>query len=175
MPNAINAASGTTGVTAKANAQTIKATTTTVIGASATAALVINGVSMSIALDQNDTAQDTRNNVAKEINKYTGLSGVTASDNGSGGLSLTAADGRNVSAWFGNASATAANFGLGGATIAGTNTAYTVLGVADTTNIATDNVQTAYASVRFESAKTIGAAAGSLAFGSTSNFGNLGF
>lgn len=175
IANAINASSDTTGVTAKANAQTIKATTTTVIGTTATAALVINGVSMNIALDQNDTAQDTRNNVAKEINKYNGLSGVSAADNGSGGLSLTAADGRNVSVWFDNASATAANFGLGGATVAGTNTAYTVLGVADTTNISADNVQTSYATLRLESAKTINAAAGSLAFGTTSNFGSLGF
>jgi flagellin len=175
IANAINASSPVTGVTAKANAQTIKATTTTVIGTSATAALVINGVSMNIALDQNDTAQDTRNNVAREINKYTGLSGVSAADNGAGGLSLTAADGRNVSVWFDNASAVAANFGLGGATIAGTNTAYTALGVADTTNISADNVQTAYATVRLESAKTINAAAGSLAFGTASNFGNLGF
>jgi flagellin len=175
IANAINASSDKTGVTATANAQTIKATTTTVIGTTATAALVINGVSMNITLDQNDSAQDTRNKVAKEINKYSGLSGVSAIDNGSGGLSLTAADGRNVSVWFDNASATAANFGLGSTTIAGTNTSYTVLGVADTTNIATDNVETAYATVRLESAKTIDAAAGSLAFGATSNFGSLGF
>jgi flagellin len=175
IANAINASSAATGVTAKANALTIDGTTTTVIGTSATATLVINGVSMDIALDQNDTAQDTRANVAKEINKFSGLTGVTASDNGRGGLSLTAADGRNVSAWVDSGEATAANFGLGGATINGTNTSYTVLGVADPTNIAADNVQTAYSTVRLESSKAINVTAGSLAFGSASNFGNLGF
>ena len=175
IANAINASSDQTGVTAKANALTIDGTTTTVIGTSATATLVINGVSMDIALDQTDTAQATRANVAKEINKFSGLTGVEAKDNGRGGLSLTAADGRNVSAWLDTAEASAANFGLAGATINGTNTAYTVLAVADPTNISGDNVQTAYATVRLESAKAINVAAGSLAFGAASNFGTLGF
>ena len=175
IANAINASTATTGVTAKAASQTIAATTTSVIGTTASAALVINGVSFNVTLDQNDTAQATRDNVAKEINKYSGLSGVTAADNGKGGLSLTAADGRNVSVWFDNASATAANFGLGGATVQGTGTAYTVLGVADTTNISADNVQTAYAKVTLSSAKSIDVAAGSLAYGTASNFTKLGF
>lgn len=175
IANAINASSDKTGVTAHANAQTIAATTTTVIGTSATATLVINGVSMDIALDAADTAQDTRANVAKEINKYSGLTGVEAKDNGRGGLSLTAADGRNVSAWLDSDEGSAANFGLGGATIAGTNTAYTVVGVADPTDVSAAAVQTAYSTVRLESAKTINVAAGSLAYGTASNFGTLGF
>ena len=175
IANAINASTGTTGVTAKANALTIDATTTTVIGANATATLVINGVSMDIALDAADTAQDTRANVAKEINKFSGLTGVQATDNGRGGLSLTAADGRNVSVWLDSDEASAANFGLAGATINGTNTAYTAVATTDPTNIAAVAVQTAYATVRLESAKTINVAAGSLAFGSASNFGTLGF
>lgn len=175
IANAINASSDKTGVTAHANAQTIAATTTTVIGASATATLVINGVSMDIALDATDTAQDTRANVAKEINKFSGLTGVEAKDNGRGGLSLTAADGRNVSVWLDSDEGAAANFGLGGATIAGTNTVYSVVGVTDPTDVSAATVQTAYATVRLESAKTINVAAGSLAFGSASNFGALGF
>jgi flagellin len=175
IANAINASSDLTGVTAKANALTIDGTTTTVIAASATATLVINGVSMDIALDQNDTAQDTRANVAKEINKFSGLTGVEATDNGRGGLSLTAADGRNVSVWFDSDEAAAANFGLAGATINGTNTAYTALGVTDPTDVSAANVQTAYATVRLESAKGISVAAGSLAYGTASNFTNLGF
>ena len=175
IANAINASTGTTGVTAKANALTIDATTTTVIGANATATLVINGVSMDITLDAADTAQDTRANVAKEINKFSGLTGVQATDNGRGGLSLTAADGRNVSVWLDSDEASAANFGLAGATINGTNTAYTAVATTDPTNIAAVAVQTAYATVRLESAKTINVAAGSLAFGTASNFGTLGF
>ena len=72
IANAVNASSDQTGVTAKANSLTLAATTTTVIAATATATLVINGVSLDITLDQNDSAQATRDNVAKEINKYSG-------------------------------------------------------------------------------------------------------
>lgn len=175
IANAINASSDLTGVTAKANALTIDGTTTTVIGTSAIATLVINGVSMDIALDQNDSAQDTRANVASEINRFSGLTGVEATDNGRGGLSLTAADGRNVSVWFDSDEAAAANFGLAGATINGTNTAYTAVGVTDPTDVSAASVQTAYSTVRLESARGIGVAAGSLAYGTASNFGSLGF
>jgi flagellin len=130
---------------------------------------------MDIALDQNDSAQGTRTNVAREINRFAGLTGVEAVDNGRGGLSLTAADGRNVSVWFDSDEAAAANFGLAGATINGTNIAYTALGVTDPTDVSAADVQTAYATVRLESAKGIGVAAGSLAYGTASNFGSLGF
>ncbi len=175
VANAINATSAETGVTAKANALTLSSTTTTAIAATATATLAINGVSMDITLDQNDSAQATRDNVAKEINKYTGLTGVAASDNGRGGLDLTAADGRNVSVYFDTAEATAANFGLAGTTVKGSGTAYTAVGVADPTSIAGDAVQTAYSTVSLQSAKGIDVAAGSLAYGTASNFTKLGF
>lgn len=175
IASAINASSGTTGVTAKANALTLTSSTTTVIGTTATATLVINGVSMDVTLDQNDSAQATRDNVAKEINKYSGLSGVTAKDNGRGGLELTAADGRNISVWNDSDEATAANFGLGGVTVQGTGTAYTVVGVTDPTDVSAAAVQTAYATVALSSSKGIEVEAGSLAFGTASNFTRLGF
>ncbi|MEY2884916.1 MAG: hypothetical protein RL490_2640, partial [Pseudomonadota bacterium] len=175
IANAINASSDKTGVTATANALTIASTTTTVIGTTATATLGINGVNIDITLDQNDSAQATRDNVAKEINKYSGLTGVAASDNGRGGLDLTAADGRNISVYFDTAEASAANFGLAGATIKGTNTSYTALGVADPTDLSAASVNTAYATVKLTSAKGIDVAAGSLAFGTASNFTRLGF
>ena len=66
IANAINAASDQTGVTAKANSQTIQSTTTTVIGTTATATLGINGTLIDITLDQNHTAQQTRDNVARK-------------------------------------------------------------------------------------------------------------
>lgn len=175
IANAINSASEQTGVTAKANSQTIQSTTTTVIGTTATATLGINGTLIDITLDQNHTAQQTRDNVAKEINKYSGLTGVTAKDNGLGGLDLTAEDGRNISVYFDSDEAAAANFGLGGASIKGTGTSYSVVGVTDPTDLSASAVQTAYATVKLESAKMIDVRAGSLAFGATSNFGNLGF
>ena len=175
IANAINAASEQTGVTAKANSQTIQSTTTTVIGATATATLGINGTLIDITLDATHTAQQTRDNVAKEINKYTGMTGVTAKDNGLGGLDLTAEDGRNISVYFDSDEATAANLGLGGATIKGTNTAYTVVGVTDPAAPGAAAIETAYASVRLESDSAIDVRAGSLAFGAASNFTNLGF
>jgi flagellin len=172
---AINESSAQTGVTAQARALTLDATTTTVIGADATATLVINGVSMDIALEAADSAQQTRENVASVINNYAGSTGVTAVDNGRGGLSLTAADGRNISVWFDSDEAAAANFGLGGVTIAGTGTSYTVTGVTDPTSIGAATVNTAYAQVTLSSSSAIEVRAGSQGFASASNFTNLGF
>ena len=137
----------------------------------------INGVTIDITLASADSAQETRDNVAKEINKYTGLTGVTASDNGKGGLALTAADGRNVSVAFETATGTtAANFGLGGASIRGTGTAYTVVTAVDVdAPTVAEAAQTAYATVSLSSSKGIDVEAGSLGFGTASNFTALGF
>lgn len=172
---AINASSAETGVTATAAPTQIDATSTTVIGASATATLVINGVSMDIALSATDSAQQTRENVANVINNNSGSTGVTAVDNGRGGLSLTAADGRNISVWFDSDEAAAANFGLASATIAGTGTAYTVTGVTDPTSIGAATVNTAYSQVTLSSSKAIDIRAGSQGFATASNFTALGF
>lgn len=172
---AINESSAQTGVTASARALTIEATTTSVIAADATATLVINGVSMDISLRAGDSAQQTRENVAAVINNFSGSTGVTAADNGRGGLSLTAADGRNVAVWFDTAEATAANFGLDAATISGTGTAYVALGVADPLDVSADAVNTAYAQVTLSSSKSIDVRAGSQGFAAGSNFTNLGF
>ena len=174
---AINASTADTGVTAKANSLTLDgAAPTTVIGTTATATLAVNGVQVSITLDQNATAQATRENVAREINKYTGLTGVEASDNGKGGLSLTAADGRNIAVAFDSVhAASAANFGLGSVTVRGTNAAYTVVGLADTTDFSADTVNTAYATISLTSSKGIDVAAGSLSYAASSNFSKLGF
>ena len=172
---AINESTAQTGVSAKAASLTLVGSTTTVIAADATATLVINGVSMDIALSAGATAQETRETVASAINNYSGATGVTAVDNGLGGLSLTAADGRNVAVWFDSDEAAAANFGLGGVTVAGTGTAYTVTGVTDPTDVSAATVNTAYAQVVLESASAIDLRAGSQGFGATSNFTALGF
>ena len=89
---AINKATGTTGVTATAapNVVTGSAYTAT---AGAGKSLSLNGVT--IALDTLTTSS-TRSDVATLINSKTGETGVVAVDNGSG-LTLTAADGRNIS------------------------------------------------------------------------------
>lgn len=172
---AINSSSATSGVTAKANELKLQASTTATTATSASATLVINGVSFDVSLSASDSANQRRENVAREINKYSGLHGITATDEGNGGLSLIAADGRNVSVWFDSDEATAAELGLGGVTIAGTNTAYSVVGVTDPTDVSAASVNTAYASVTLSSAKAIEVTAGSAVFSATSNFTRLGF
>ncbi len=173
---AINASSADTGVVATARSLTLDGSApTTVIAASTATTLAINGVQIAITLNQTDSAQGTRENVAREINKYTGLTGVSASDSGKGGLSLTAADGRNIAVAFDNASAVAANFGLGNVTVRGTGTAYTAVGLADTTDFSADTVQTAYSTVALSSSKSIDVEAGTLGFAASSNFTRLGF
>lgn len=172
---AINESSAQTGVTATARALTIDATGTTVISADTTTSLYINGVAIAVSLRATDSAQQTRENVATAINNFAGTTGVTAMDNGRGGLSLTAADGRNISVWFDSDDAAAANFGLASATVAGTGAAYTVTGVSDPTDISAATVNTAYAQVTLSSARAIDVRAGSQGFGAGSNFAALGF
>ncbi len=173
---AINSASEQTGVTAKANSLTIDgAAPTTVVTATTTTNLALNGVEIEVTLDQTHSAQETRENVIGAINKFSGLTGVVASDSGKGGISLTAADGRNISVAVDSDDAVAANFGLGAATIRGTGTSYTVAGITDTAVFSGDTVQTAYATVSLSSSKGIKVEAGTQAFGTSSNFTRLGF
>jgi flagellin len=164
---AINAASDQTGVTAVANGVTLSSTTTaTTLGGAAT--LNINGIDITVeGLAATDTAQARREKVAAAINNSTGMTGVVASDNGLGGLDLTAADGRNLFV-ANTGTATTAELGLGGTTVKGSGNAYTVA----TTAAA---AQTAYGTVRLEAATAIDVRAGSQAFGAASNFTALGF
>ena len=87
---AINAKTALTGVTAKAEATTVQGT---VFVASANdKTLRINGVGVFITAAQSAT----RGGIVTEINRVSGQTGVVATDNGRG-LTLEAADGRNVS------------------------------------------------------------------------------
>ncbi|MFA7440904.1 MAG: flagellin [Sphingomonadaceae bacterium] len=161
---AINASSELTGVTAKAAELTIEGSDTTMgVGANV---VTINGVAVTVAdMAATDTAQQRREKVVTAINNYSGSTGVVASDNGKGGVSLTAADGRNVSV----AAATASDFGLGTAKVAGTaGTTYTVAATAA-------GAETAYASVTLQSAKGIEVRAGSQGFDAGASFTDLGF
>ncbi len=88
---AINKKSDATGVTAKAEANVVVGTSFTAV-ASTDAILTLNGVAISLVT----TASTTRGDVATEINNFSGQTGVVASDNGRG-LTMTAADGRNIS------------------------------------------------------------------------------
>jgi len=98
---AINKSTASTGVTATASPNVVTGTNfSTTVGGSAVGiatiqagALYVNGVTVSLA---SLNAGYTRGDVATLINGQQGVTGVAATDNGRG-LTLTAADGRNIS------------------------------------------------------------------------------
>jgi len=150
---AINAASGSTGVTAKAEANVIKGTSFTMATASPAASIYINGVEFTHtggAL----TASSTRQDAADYLNTKSGQTGVVATDNGVG-LTLTAADGRNVS--IAGAAADITAYGILSTAAAGASAA---------------SAATTYAKVTLSSDKQFTVESGSDGNGS---FGKLGF
>jgi flagellin len=117
MANAINTHTPETGVRAVANPVVLKGNSTTTgstqlktydaapntvkavnepVGIQS---LYLNGTEIKIEFKKDDTPAERRINLVKAINTYSGTHGIVASDNGKG-LSLDAADGRNVSVWY---------------------------------------------------------------------------
>jgi flagellin len=168
---AINASTQLTGVTATANpVVTAGTTTTTATGATGVRSLFVNGVNVQVTLASTDSASQRRLNVLTAVNAQTGQHGVTASDTGNGGLTLTTSDGRNLSVWYDTTGTTvAANFGLGNGTA-------DVPGVAGIANaIATTAAPTMYGTVSMLSDKAINLAPGANGFGTSGDFSALGF
>ena len=91
---AINEASGTTGVTATANATDAAAGAAVGAGDLAAGELVINGVD--IGAVSGVAAGDSGGNLAAAINARSSATGVTAEVDSAGELQLTAEDGRNI-------------------------------------------------------------------------------
>ncbi|MGJ8690355.1 MAG: flagellin [Gammaproteobacteria bacterium] len=111
----INRATGSTGVTATANATSVVGGASTAGTAGESGALTVNGIEVTLTVQAN--ADANRASAVSQINAVAGQTGVIAEDNGSG-LTLTAADGRNISLAFDtNGGAEAANFGLGGSNV----------------------------------------------------------
>ncbi|MCV6621544.1 MAG: flagellin [Cellvibrionaceae bacterium] len=121
---AINKSTGETGVTAEVNATEFVGGSTTAAPASSgagatgnTGAVWVNGVEVDLTVQAD--AGSSRAHALEQINKVSGQTGVTATDNGES-LTLTAADGRNIVLAFDTNAAdasggvTAANFGLNG-------------------------------------------------------------
>ncbi len=138
---AFNAVSGQTGVTATAGATTVTgaaATTNTAITGAAGDSLYVNGVNIgAVAAATNDI--ETGNNVSAAINAVSNQTGVTATfSTTTGAISLTAADGRNISL-MADGAATAAKTGLTAATysaagiIGAASTDFTALAAGDLT------------------------------------------
>lgn len=94
---AINAVSGQSNVTATANSNSITGTAATAYTAIAADTFSINGVNVG-AIAAGTTAAGQGANAAAAINQVAALSGVTAAaDATTGALTLTAADGRDIS------------------------------------------------------------------------------
>jgi flagellin len=117
---AINKKTAQTGVVAKAEANVIVGTGFQAAARSA-ATLQLNGTAISIVT----TTSTTRGDLVTTLNKFTGQTGVVASDNGSG-LTLTATDGRNISmAYGGDTAALITDLGILAGTAVVTQTAAT--------------------------------------------------
>jgi len=92
--------SGIAGLTATANATTVAAGTSTATGGATagTAIVTLNGIAINVAVTTN-LATDRANTVAA-LNAQSSVTGVVASDTGTG-VQLVAADGRNVTVAYG--------------------------------------------------------------------------
>jgi len=154
---AINAKTSLTGVTAKAEPTTIVGTSFT--GTATAKTLFLNNVSISLA-----TTDITVTSIANKINAVTGQTGVIATDNGRG-MTLTAADGRNISVSLLFASAT----DTGGVNV-GINSNITATSVSSSATAAL--ATTTYANVTLNSDTSFTVEGGS---DGNTNFEKLGF
>ena len=108
---AINAVSGTSGVTASVGATTLAGTTATTFTALSAGDILINGVDIG-ALTSAASATERASQVAAAVNAKTSQTGVTATFSATG-VVLNAADGRNVTVTAaGNANAYDTNTGI---------------------------------------------------------------
>jgi flagellin len=114
---AINKKTKDSGVSATANPASITANNTSIDPyRDIQTDLYINGVKVSLSLRKDQTPEQRRQYVVDSINVQTNGAlghGTVAADNGSGGITLSTKDGRNLSVWYNEEVATGADFGLG--------------------------------------------------------------
>jgi flagellin-like hook-associated protein FlgL len=113
----------------------------------------------------NQTESERRSAVVAAIHFNAGLTGVDAVDNGNGGISIKAVDGRNVSVWFDSNKVNAGSFGLGRGNATNTPEGLTAIAGGD---INSTNAATVYASVTLQSDKSIRVESGNNGVGGTS-------
>lgn len=126
---AINASSAETGVTAIVNTNTVAGSDMT--AAAASGSITINGTAISVTTTGD--AASSRSAVVEAINAKSAQTGVTATDTGDDdkGVTLTSADGRNITTSF--TTVTAASTGIAAAaTYTG---GYTLVGDSDVSTI----------------------------------------
>jgi flagellin len=75
--------------------------------------LYVNGEKVSLSLSASHTQSQRRQYVMESINAGSTVHGVVAGDSGTGGLTLTTPDGRNLSVWYDSTSVQGSDFGLG--------------------------------------------------------------
>jgi flagellin len=113
IAQAINTQTAATGVTALANPATLVGSKTVVdTTQSIQTILYVNGTEIELNLTPTQTADQRRQYVIDTINAKTLTHGVTAGDPGTGGLSLSTVDGRNLSVWYNTHDVTASDLGL---------------------------------------------------------------
>jgi flagellin len=171
---AINDSSKMTGVTAKAIPVSVQGTVTNrdKPTSDGTYSLFINGVNVQVDMTTTQTDSQRRSAVVAAVHENMGLTGVDAVDNGNGGVTLKAVDGRNVSIWFDSDKVNAGAFGLGYGT--SNNNPPGVSGISGASPTST-TASTAYASLSLESAKAITVEPGDNGFTTDGDFKNLGF
>jgi len=178
---AINASTAKTGVTAvpvpskisgDVTSTALPSAATLAATADSTVSLFINGKNIPIVMSTTQTEAERRTTVVNAITANAGLTGVGAVDNGNGGVTLQAVDGRNVSVWFDSDKVNAGSFGLGSGTV--TNTPDGLSAIAGG-NINSTSAATIYASVSLQSDKAIKVEPGNNGFTEQANFSNLGF
>ena len=113
MAAAINQVASTSGVYASVNSNIVVGTG---FVAGAVSSVYLNGVTIAASLSTSSTITD----VVTLLNTYTGRTGVTATNNGSG-VTLTASDGRNIS--IGTNTGTGAAIGISGMSASATSAA----------------------------------------------------
>jgi flagellin len=178
---AINVSTAKTGVTAvpvpvkiKGDVTDTGLPTSATLSATAdsTVSLYINGKNIPVVMSTTQTEAERRAAVVTAIHANAGLTAVDAYDNGNGGVTLAALDGRNVSIWFDSGKVTAGSFGLGEGTESNTPNGVTAVAGG---NINTTSAATLYASVALQSEKAIKVEPGNNGFNEDANFVNLGF
>jgi hypothetical protein len=172
---AINASTVQTGVTAVPVPAKIKgnvtdtglpSAATLTATADHTVSLFINGKNIPVVMSTTQTDSERRAAVVAAIHANAGLTAVDAHDNGNGGVTLTALDGRNVSIWFDSNKVNAGSFGLGEGTATETPDGVTAVSGG---NISTTSAATLYASLALQSEKAIQVASGTNGVGQVSS------
>jgi len=179
---AINAQTATTGVTATANSAVIAGAKTTVGSTSVQTILYVNGIAIPTSLSKGQTGVERRQYVMDAINAKTASHGVTAGDAGTGGLTLSTVDGRNLSVWYDDSAVDSSDFGLALNTATATNPAG-VTGMASAAAAAATGAgavaaSTVYGTVTMNSNSSFTVNPGANATGANINYANftsLGF